>query len=202
MGKLRLKEMKILGGEFYPQMELTGRENSLQTGRWTLILAMVLIGAGLICTNAQAVKETSRSAVAAPAAQKQPYALYLEILGKGGVWGVGGDLQLGERWAIGTTGSFQSWGTQTVLSVSPYVTRYLFPERRHRPFFQAGPQWVYLSTSSLVPEWKGSRASGLGIQLSAGYEYRNIFLFRFFAMGSIGRQGVAPWMGFDIGHAF
>lgn len=195
--------MKISGGEFYLQMELTGRENSLQTGRWILISAMVLIGAGLIGANAQAAKvTTSRTAVSAPAAQKQPYALYIEILGKGGVWGVGGDVQLGKRWAIGSTGSFQRWGTQTVLSVSPYVAGYLFPEKRHRLFFQAGPQWVYLSTGSLVPEWKGSRASGLGAQLSTGYEYRNIFLFRFFAMGSIGRQGVAPWMGFDIGHAF
>lgn len=183
-------------------MEPPDRENALQTRKWMLASAIILIGAGLIGSSAQAAKATSKPVMAALAAQKQPYALYLEILGKGGIWGVGGDVQLGKRWAIGTSGSFQRWSTQTVLSVSPYITGYLFPEKKHRWFFQAGPQWFYLSTRSLVPEWKGSRKSGLGAQLSTGYEYRNIFLFRFFAMGSIGRQGVAPWMGFDIGHAF
>ncbi|MBL9019190.1 MAG: hypothetical protein JNL83_33685, partial [Myxococcales bacterium] len=57
------------------------------------------------------------------------------------------------------------------------------------------------STPSPVPEWMGTSSTGVGTQLSAGFEHRSRAVLRVFVMGTIGRGGAAPWLGVDLGWA-
>jgi hypothetical protein len=74
--------------------------------------------------------------------------------------------------------------------------------RRHRLFVDVGPQVIRVSTPSPVPEWMGTSSTGIGAQASVGYERRGPLLVRVFAMVAAGENGVAPWLGVDVGAAF
>ena len=127
------------------------------------------------------------------------HAAYVELFGKGGLWGVGYDAQFDRRFAAGLAASFYVIDGQRVLSASPYVAAYLLGGGRHRWFLHAGPQLVRVTTPSPVPEWPGTSKTGVGAEVSSGYEYRHGVLVRVFGMASLGRGGVAPWMGVSLG---
>ena len=127
------------------------------------------------------------------------HAAYVELFGKGGLWGVGYDAQFHEHLAVGAAASFYVIDGQRVFSVSPYLAAYPLGEGRHRWFLHAGPQLVRVSTPSPVPEWDGTSSTGIGGELSSGYEYRHGLLVRVFAMGTIGKGGLAPWLGVSLG---
>jgi hypothetical protein len=110
--------------------------------------------------------------------------------------------QVHRRFAVGAVGSFTMLSDQRMLTFSPSVTAYPFGVLRHRLFVDAGPQLVHLSTPSPVPEWMGTSETGLGGQVSTGYEYRGAMFARLFVMGVAGKSGVAPWLGMDLGWAF
>lgn len=109
-------------------------------------------------------------AVTAAAGRPRAHALYLELLGKGGLWGVGWDVRLGARLGVGAAASFYVLDGQRVLSLSPYLAAVPFGGRRHRWFVHAGPQLVRVSTPSPVPEWPGTSTTGVGAEVSSGYE--------------------------------
>ncbi len=139
----------------------------------------------------------------APAPEPKRNALYVELLGKGGTWGLGYSHQVHRRFAIGMLGSYSVLDGQRMLTLAPSVTAYPLGVRRHRLFVDAGPQLVYLQTPSPVPEWMGTSETGIGAQLSTGYEHRGDLVFlRAFVMGVAGKSGVAPWLGMDLGWAF
>ncbi len=130
------------------------------------------------------------------------HALYVEILGKSGTWGLGYSYQVHRRFAVGAVGSYTVLSDQRMLSFSPSVTAYPLGADSHRLFVDAGPQFVRLTTPSPVPEWMGKTENGIGAQLSVGYEYRGPVFARLFVMGVAGKSGVAPWLGMDLGWAF
>jgi hypothetical protein len=131
---------------------------------------------------------------------RRPHALYLEVLGKGGLWGLGYDYTLHPRVAVGATASFYVLDAEQVFSLSPYLQAYLLGvSRHHRWFVQVGPQLAHLYTPSPVPEWPGTSATGIGGVLCSGYEYRARILVRVYAMGTVGKGGYAPWMGISLG---
>jgi hypothetical protein len=88
---------------------------------------------------------------------------------------------------------------ERVTSFSPYAAIYPLGGPRHRWFVQAGPQVVHLTRPSPVPEWPGTSSTGVGAELSTGYELRSRVLFRAFAMGTAGQGGVSPWLGVSLG---
>ena len=144
---------------------------------------------------------------ATPSARAEPertadHAIYVEALGKGGLWGLGYGHALSRRWAVGAVASAWTLDGQRVYSASPFVTLYPLGTARHRAFVDAGPQVVHVSTPSPVPEWMGTSSTGVGAQVSAGYEYCGALLVRVFAMTVAGDNGVAPWLGMDVGAAF
>jgi len=145
---------------------------------------------------------SSEPAITKSAAPTKRHALYVELLGKGGTWGLGYSHQVHERFAIGAVGSFSVIDAQRMLTLSPSVTAYPVGVRRHRLFVDVGPQLVYLQTPSPVPEWMGTSEFGVGGQMSTGYEYRGAVFSRVFVMGVLGKSGVAPWLGMDLGWAF
>jgi hypothetical protein len=138
----------------------------------------------------------------ADAAIEGRQALYLGALGKGGLWGLGYESLLSERWAAGAAGSYYMLDGKRFLTLSPYLALYPVVAGAHRGVLQAGPQLLRESTMSPVPEWQGTRSTRLGSQLSAGYEYRERWLFRAYGMVSAGSEGIAPWLGIDLGFTF
>jgi hypothetical protein len=134
-------------------------------------------------------------------ADERKHAAYVELFGKGGLWGLGYDYQLHPRLALGGAGSFYVLDGEQVLSLSPYVALYPLGGGRHRWFIQAGPQLVRTHTPSPVPEWDGMSSTGFGAQVSSGYEYRSSVLVRVYAMGAAGEGGVSPWLGVSLGWA-
>jgi hypothetical protein len=127
------------------------------------------------------------------------HAVYVEVLGKGGLWGAGYDFQVWRRIGLGATCSLYWLDGERVTSVSPYVAAYPLGGARHRLFVHGGPSFVHIATPSPVPEWSGTSRSGWGAELSSGYEYRRSFLFRAFGMAVIGRGRAAPWLGVSLG---
>lgn len=141
----------------------------------------------------------------APAVSTRPparHAVFVELLGKGGLWGLGYSFQLASRLALGGVASFTTLDGHRIWSASPFVTLYPLGTRRQRLFVELGPQLIHVSTPSPVPEWMGTSSTGIGAQLSTGYEYRGPLLVRVFAMGVAGKGGLAPWLGADVGWSF
>lgn len=158
---------------------------------WVLLVILTM-------QRAYAEPATTTTASGAPGR----HAIYVELLGKGGTWGLGYSHQFHRRFAVGAVGSYTVLSDQRMLSFSPSLTAYPLGARSHRLFVDVGPQFVRLTTPSPVPEWMGKTENGIGAQLSAGFEYRGAIFARLFVMGVAGKSGVAPWLGMDLGWAF
>jgi hypothetical protein len=126
-------------------------------------------------------------------------AIYFEVLGKGGLWGVGADYKLDDRWRIGAVVSASRLDGETLTSFTPYLAGSLVASRHHAWYVDAGPHIAHLSMPSPVPEWHGMSSTGVGLDVSTGYEWRDRFVVRVFAMAAIGGGGVEPWLGASIG---
>jgi hypothetical protein len=126
-------------------------------------------------------------------------AIYLEMLGKGGLWGVGADYQITERIRLGAVASLSRVDDETLTSVTPYAAASLVRRGHHAWYVDGGPHIAHLSTPSPVPEWHGMSSTGIGFDASTGYEYRDRIVVRAFAMAAIGGGGVEPWAGVSIG---
>lgn len=126
------------------------------------------------------------------------HAVFAELFGKGGLWGLGYERGLSSRFAIGAVGSFYVLGGDRYTTVSPYLAAYPLGDGRHRWFVQAGPQVVRRHTPSPVPEWDGTSETGFGGELSSGYEYRRAILVRVYGMIAAADR-VVPWVGIGLG---
>lgn len=134
--------------------------------------------------------------------QEAPHTVYLELFGKAGLWGVGYDYRLDRRWSVGGAVSALDADGQTTVALSPYVGVDAVQWGRHAWFAQSGPQLVHERVRSPVPEWDGARSTGVGGQLSTGYEYRGPVVVRGYLMVVAGRGGVTPWGGLTLGYRF
>jgi hypothetical protein len=165
---------------------------------WHSGLALLtFLGALGLASDARAETPTAASATAST--HSSEHAIYVELLGKGGLWGLGYDYQLNRHLGVGATASYYITDGQRVLSLSPYLLGYLLGSQRHRWFVELGPQLSYVQTPSPVPEWPGESTTGFGAELCSGYEYRHRVLVRVFGMATIGKGGFAPWMGVSLG---
>ncbi len=164
----------------------------------TALVALVMLLHGL----AFAEPPATTTATASPPPAPRRHAVYLELLGRGGLWGVGYDYQINRWLGAGATASFYVLDSQRVTALSPYMALYPLGHGHHRAFLHVGPQFMHVATPSPVPEWNGTSSSGVGAALSAGYEYRNHILVRIYAMGVAGRGGATPWLGASLGWTF
>ena len=169
------------------------------SARWIVVAALSL-ASSRIASGEPPPESPPASPPTAPSRLR--HTLYVEFLGKGGLWGLGYSYQLTPRLALGVVASLSAFDNQRMWSASPSVTVYPLGTRRHRAFLDLGPQLVHVSTPSPVPEWMGTSSTGIGGQLSAGYEHRGRVLVRAFGMGVVGKGGIAPWAGVDMGCAF
>ncbi|HET9596779.1 MAG TPA: hypothetical protein VFP65_14415 [Anaeromyxobacteraceae bacterium] len=132
----------------------------------------------------------------------RPNAAYLELLGKNGLYGLGYDRALSDRWGVGAAAAWFTVESEEVLSVSPYVNLYPVAGRRWALALQAGAQVVHVKVPSRIVGWSGASATGVAGQVSAGFEYRGPVLCRFLLSGVLGRGGARPWAGLALGTAF
>ena len=135
-------------------------------------------------------------------ATTRKHSLYLEIFGKGGLYGVGYDYRWKRLVGVGVVASAYQIGSERTLSLSPYLSLYPLRRGHHSWFAQAGPRLVTSKVNSPVPGWEGDRSTSMGAQLSSGYEYENRILMRAFVMAVAGQGGVSPWAGVSVGVSF
>jgi hypothetical protein len=133
--------------------------------------------------------------------QEHPHVLYGELLGKGGLYTVGYDYAFADRFAVGGGFAYYSLDGERVLSLSPYVSWYPVAGVSSALLLQTGLQFAHVSVPSEVPGWRGATTTGVGGQFSAGYELRHGFVFRFLLSGFVGKGGVRPWVGIELGGA-
>lgn len=164
----------------------------------TTAIAMLAIAAPARADMRETETDHNLSAIRDPVrARAGDHAIYLDVLGKAGLWGIGYDWR--HRWfAIGAAASYYSFDGDRILTLAPYVAAYPLGSGRHRGFVQLGPTVSRRTTPSPVPQWDGMTTTELDGALSAGYEYRNHILFRAYGMAIKGDH-LLPWLGASIG---
>jgi len=133
---------------------------------------------------------------------ERPHAVYLELLGKGGLYDVGYDRVFADRLALGGAASFFVIDDERVLTLAPYLATYPWAGRRSAFLVQLGAQIVYVAIPSHIRGFSGASSTGLGGEFSIGYELRAPVLFRAVATGVGGRGGFRPWAGIAMGGTF
>lgn len=159
--------------------------------RWLLAIAVL--------TSAPAV---GRTEPALEVDTEPRHAVYVELLGRAGMWGLGYEYRRDARWSLGGAVSALEVDGRLTVTASPYVGLELATRGRHAWLAQAGAQLTHERIRSPVPEWDGDSATGIGAQLATGYEYRGPVLVRASLMLVAGRGGVAPWGGLTMGYRF
>ena len=136
-------------------------------------------------------------------ARAQPSnAVYVEALGRGGLWGVGYDHRFLDRLLGGIVAGGGSFADERYVSLSPYLGIHIARYGRSAWYADGGPQFAHVWADSTIPEWEGMSTSGVGAIFSTGYEFRSRVLFRLFVQAALGKGGVLPWAGADIGFTF
>lgn len=126
------------------------------------------------------------------------HAIYLELGGRAGLWGVGYDWQPHPRLAVGAAASYYSFDGDHITTFAPYLAAYPLGLGHHRAFLQLGPTVSRRTTPSPVPEWDGLTTTHLTAEAGGGYEYRNGVLARVYVMASKGDH-LVPWFGASLG---
>ena len=125
---------------------------------------------------------------------------YGELLGKGGLYGLGYERRLTRRLSLGAAASFAVVRDQQLLTIAPYLHATLAGGTRHALFAELGPTFVRSHVPSPVDGWDGMTESGAGGFASLGWEFHvGGLVLR--ASGSVaaGEGGVAPFAGLAIG---
>jgi hypothetical protein len=141
--------------------------------------------------------------VAAHATREAPtseHLVYVEVLGKAGLYGIGYERTLTSRLSLGIAASYAVTRDQQVATASPYVHGTLVRGSRHALFTELGASFVHSRIPSPVDDWDGMTDSGGGGFVSLGWERATRHLvMRTSASVIAGEGGIAPWLGFAIG---
>src|SRR5687767_13304813 len=96
-------------------------------------------------------------------------AAYVELLGRGGAYGVGYEIALAERLAVGAAASFVAVDGERVTTVSPYLHGVIVERGAHAWFADAGPALTHVAIPSPVAEWNGVSSTSIGGIVTTGY---------------------------------
>ena len=125
---------------------------------------------------------------------------YGELLGKAGEYGVGYELTITPRLALGAAASFAVIRDQQITTVVPYVHGTLLARGHHALFTELGPVLTHSKIPSPVADWNGMSSTGGGGFASLGYEHRARHLvIRAAGSAVVGQGGLAPALGLAIG---
>lgn len=138
--------------------------------------------------------------VHATAEPPSKHLVYVELLGKGGLYGVGYEYAISSWLGFGGAASYSDIRDEQVVTVSPYLHFTMLGGARHALFSEIGGILAHARVPSPVMNWDGVSDTGGGGYLSLGWEYRRRHVV-LRTSGSIvaGEGGVAPMVGFAIG---
>lgn len=157
-----------------------------------------VVGSALLCAASAHADELHATAARDDAPSRHLF--YAELFGKGGLYGVGYELAITPRLALGAAGSYAVVRDQQLLTLSPYVHATIVRGTKHALFAEVGATFVRSHIPSPVEDWDGMTDSGGGGYVSLGWERATQHLVLRTA-GSVvaGEGGVTPWFGFAIG---
>ncbi|HEY4240940.1 MAG TPA: hypothetical protein VGM88_14050 [Kofleriaceae bacterium] len=151
-----------------------------------------------MCAVAAADPDLTKSASTTPT--DHPHAIYLDVLGRAGLYGVGYDFRFKKRFAIGAAVSYYHADGDHLTTVAPYVAVYPLLLGRHSLFVQAGATGIHRFTPSPVPEWMGYSQMNYSAEAAVGWEFRGPVLVRVYGMMSQGDH-LIPWFGASFGYS-
>ena len=139
-------------------------------------------------------------AIAGPARAEPANLVYVELLGKGGPYGLGFERTITGRLALGAVVSYAVIRDQHLATAAPYLHATIGRRGRHALFGELGAVLVHSRIPSPVPGWDGMSDTGGGGVVTLGYELaaRRVVL-RAYLAGMAGEGGVAPWLGVAFG---
>jgi hypothetical protein len=125
---------------------------------------------------------------------------YVEVLGKAGPYGVGYEVGITPKLALGIAGSYATIRDQQLTTIAPYVHADLLRGKRHSMYADFGLVVVHSHVPSPVPQWDGMSDTGAGGQVTLGWEWRPWRLVMRTSVGvAAGEGGVAPFLGYAVG---
>jgi hypothetical protein len=126
--------------------------------------------------------------------------VYVELLGKGGLYGVGYEYAIAPWLGFGGAASFAQVRGEQTFTVSPYLHLTALAGGRHALFGEVGAILAHARVPSPVMGWGGASDTGGGGFAALGWEYRRRHVvLRTSAAIVAGEGGVAPMLGFAIG---
>jgi hypothetical protein len=157
-----------------------------------------VVSSALLCAAPAHADEVHATAPREDAPSRHLF--YAELFGKGGLYGVGYELAITPRLAVGAAGSFAVVRDQQLLTIAPYVHATIVRGEKNALFAELGATFVHSRIPSPVEDWDGMSDSGGGGYASLGWERATQHLVLRTA-GSVvaGEGGVTPWVGFAIG---
>ena len=159
--------------------------------RWVAMLAAIVCPA--IAGADESITERSEDAL-------PRHTVYAEAFGKAGPYGLGYELGITPRLALGIAASYAVIRDQQLSTVAPYVHGDLLRGKRHSMYLDVGLIVVHSRIPSPVPEWDGMSETGAGGQATLGWEWRPWKLVMRTSLGvAAGEGGVAPFLGYAIG---
>jgi hypothetical protein len=147
--------------------------------------------------SATAHADDGLTAVADPPSK---HLVYVELLGKGGLYGVGYEYAIAPWLGFGGAASYVEMRDQQLVTVSPYLHVTAFAGQRHALFSEVGGILAHSRVPSPVMNWDGVSDTGSGGFVSLGWEYRRRHVvLRTSGALVVGEGGFAPMLGFAIG---
>ncbi len=126
--------------------------------------------------------------------------VYGEAFGKAGPYGIGYELGITPKLALGIAASYARLGDQRLTTIVPYVHVEWLHGRHHAMVSDVGLSIVHSVLPSPVPEWDGMSETGAGGEATLGWEWRPRRLVVRTSGGlAVGEGGVAPFLGLAIG---
>jgi hypothetical protein len=126
--------------------------------------------------------------------------VYGELLGKAGEYGIGYELAIPHRLALGVAASFAVVRDEQIATVAPYLHATAIARGPHALFGELGAIVAHTHVPSPVADWTGMSATGGGGFASLGYEHASRHLvLRVAGSAILGEGGLAPAIGFAVG---
>jgi hypothetical protein len=126
--------------------------------------------------------------------------VYVELLGKGGLYGIGYEYTIAPWLAVGGAASYSQIRDQQVATASPYLHVTALKGRRHALFGEVGAILAHSHVPSPVMDWDGVSDTGGGGFLALGWQYaRRHVVVRTSAGVAAGEGGLQPMIGIAIG---
>ena len=162
--------------------------------------AHIMILGGIFATATPAIADDAITAKVTPERPLGRHLIYGELLGKGGLYGVGYEYAMTSRLSVGGAASFAVIRDQQVTTVSPYLHATLLQGSRNALFTEVGAILAHTRLPSPVDGWEGMTDTGSGGFLALGWERGSRHLVLRASGGIVaGEGGRGPMLGFTIG---